>query len=143
MFTGNIYRYSRFFVGFLLILGGLNKFFDLIAPMEMPAVAVAFMEALGATGYFIPFLGIFEVAVGLMFWSRKATPLASIALVPWSVNVLLFHAFLAPASAIPAAIIVAGNLYFLAHNWSYYRPMLEELSLGTAAFHRHARTGIK
>ena len=86
--------------------------------------AGAFAGALFASGYLFVVLKVVEVASGLLLLAGRFVTLALALLAPIVVNIVLFHAFLAP-SGLPLALLVLALEIFLA--WSYrsaYRPML-------------------
>jgi hypothetical protein len=77
-----------------------------------------------ATGYLFVVLKVVEVASGALLLVGRYVPLALALLAPIVVNIVLFHAFLAPAGLVVPLVVLALEL-FLA--WSYrgvYRPML-------------------
>ncbi len=94
----------------------------------MPAptgVAAVFMGGLGATGYFFPLLKGTEVIAGLLLLSNRFVPLALTLLAPLVVNILAFHAFLAPAGiALPLAM-VALSLYLAYTERAVFAPLLQ------------------
>ncbi len=89
-----------------------------------PEGATAFMGALAKTGYMFALIKATETIVGALLLSNRFVPLALVILAPVLVNIVAFHAFLAPSGLGPALVLTAlGG--FLA--WSYrvaYRPLL-------------------
>jgi len=115
---------ARVLLGLIFFVFGLNFFLNFIPPHPMPAAAGAFAGALFASGYLFVVLKVVEVASGLLLLAGIFVPLALALLAPIVVNIVLFHAFLAP-SGLPLALLVLALEIFLA--WSYrsaYRPML-------------------
>ena len=84
-----------------------------------------FAGALFATGYMFPLLKGTEVLASLLLLSNRYVPLALAMLAPVVVNIVAFHAFLAPAGlAIPFFVLALE--VFLA--WAYrgaFAPMLQ------------------
>src|SRR5215469_271453 len=79
---------ARVLLGVVMLLTGLNKifwFFFFQMPHMTPALS-AFMDALKATGYFIPFLGIVEATGGALLVVNRFVPLAITILAPVLVN---------------------------------------------------------
>lgn len=117
---------GRFLLGLLFVVTGLNGFLNFIPPptAPIPAGAVAFGTALAGTGYMFPLIKGTELLVGLLLVSNRFVPLALLLLAPVSVNILAFHAFLAPDGVALAVVIVAVHL---ALAWAYrgaFRPLL-------------------
>jgi hypothetical protein len=79
---------------------------------------------MSAAGYFFPFVHGTEVVAGALLLSGRFVPLALTIMAPVVLNIVVFHAFLAPHGlALPVA--VATIEIFLA--WSYrstFRPIL-------------------
>lgn len=111
-------------LGLAFLVFGLNKFIGFMPPPELPPDAGAFMQALGKTGYMIPLIGLTEVVAGALLLSRLWSALGLFILAPVSVNIVLFHLFLAPAAGVPAYVLAAINLYLLFAYLPKYRPML-------------------
>lgn len=104
---------SRYFLGAVFVVFGLNGFFNFIPMPPMPMKASAFMMALGGTGYFFPVLKITEIVCGLMLLANKYVALALVILAPIVLQIVLFHVFLAPgvqALVLPILMTVAGVL---------------------------------
>jgi uncharacterized membrane protein YphA (DoxX/SURF4 family) len=115
---------ARVLFGLIFFVFGLNGFLQFIPQPPPPPGAGAFMGALAATGYMFPLIKGVEVVAGLMLLSNRFVPLALALLAPNVVNIVLFHAVLAPAG-LPIALMVLGLELFIA--WSYrdaYAPML-------------------
>ncbi|MBT3519175.1 MAG: DoxX family membrane protein, partial [Candidatus Marinimicrobia bacterium] len=51
----------RIVIGALLLMSGLNKFFNFMPTPEMTESAGLFMMALGETGYIFPVIAIIEI----------------------------------------------------------------------------------
>jgi uncharacterized membrane protein YphA (DoxX/SURF4 family) len=107
---------ARLLAGLIFTVFGLNGFFHFIPQPPPPPAAGAFAGALFATGYFFPLLKGTEVLAGLLLLSGRFVPLALTLLAPIVVNIVLFHAFLAPAG-LPLALVVLVLEAFLA--WAY------------------------
>lgn len=115
---------ARALMGLIFVVFGLNFFLHFIPQPPPPAPAAAFAGALFATGYFFLVLKVIEVASGVLLLAGRFVPLVLAVLAPIIINILLFHAFLAPAG-LPLPVVLLGLELFLA--WSYrsvYRPML-------------------
>lgn len=113
----------RIALGLLLVIFGADKLVDFI-PMAQPTGAAGeFMNSLNATGYVFPVLGVLEVLIGLMLLLKKWVPFAIILLAPISINILLFHLFLAIPGVAVAVVVVAFNAILIYKHWRLYRPL--------------------
>lgn len=107
---------ARLGLGLAFFVFGLNGFLDFIPQPPPPPAAGAFLGGLAGAGYFFPLLKGTEVLAGLALLSNRWVPLALAVLAPVVLNILAFHAFLAPAGIVLSLAILAVEL-FLA--WSY------------------------
>lgn len=109
---------ARLLLGAQFLFAGLNYFFDLVPPPDtpMPEGALSFAGALMATGYMFPLIKGTEVVVAVLLLANRFVPLALLLLAPVLVNIVAFHAFLAPAG-LGITIAIAALFVFLA--WSY------------------------
>ncbi len=115
---------ARILLGLIFFVFGLNFFLHFLPQPPAPPAAAAFAGAMFATGYLFVLVKVVEVASGVLLLSGRFVPLALALLAPIVVNIIFFHAFLAPAG-IPLPLVVLALELFLA--WSYrsvYRPML-------------------
>ena len=115
---------SRIVLGAIFFVFGLNGFLHFMPNPPMPAAAGAFMGAMAATGYMFPLIKSVEVIGGALLLSNRFVPLALATVAPNVVNIVLFHAVLAPGG-LPVALFVLALELFTA--WSYrdaFAPML-------------------
>ncbi len=87
------------------------------------AGAASLFQAFTDSRYMWPLVGGLEVVVGVLFVLKKAFPAALLALIPISVNIVLFHAVLDPPNIGPALLVAVINGYFIYRNWGQYRPL--------------------
>jgi putative oxidoreductase len=116
---------SRYLLGLIYFVFGLNGFLQFIPVPPMPEAAQAFMGGLASSGYFFPFLKTVEILSGLALLSGLFVPLALIVLAPITLNIFLFHAMLAP-DGMPLAVVMVilhGFLGFYLLNT--YKPLLK------------------
>jgi len=115
---------ARILLGLIFFVFGLNFFFHFIPQPPMPEAAGAFAGAMFATGYLFILVKVVEVSCGVLLLANRFVPLALAFLAPIVVNIVMFHAFLAPAGIVLPLVVLALEV-FLA--WGYrgvYRPML-------------------
>jgi putative oxidoreductase len=113
----------RYLLAIILIIIGLNKFFKFIPMPDMPDDASEFMGSLKATGYILPVLGVVEIFIGLLLLFNKWIAFAVLALVPISVNVLLYHLFLDIPTIGIAALVAVINFTLIYKLWPKYKPL--------------------
>ncbi|MCF2444802.1 hypothetical protein L0657_12610 [Dyadobacter sp. CY345] len=107
----------RVLMGLMFLFSAAVFFFKIIPVPEMTGPIKTFNEGLAASGYFMPFLKGVETIAGLALIAGLFVPLATVVLLPITVNIFLVHLFLAP-EGIPIAIFMFGGNLFLAY---YYR----------------------
>jgi uncharacterized membrane protein YphA (DoxX/SURF4 family) len=107
---------ARILLGLVFFVFGLNGFLHFIPQPPPPAPAMAFFGALFATGYMLPLVMGTQLLVGVLLLSNRFVPLALALIAPIIVNIVAFHAALAP-SGLPLALVVLALELLLA--WSY------------------------
>ena len=96
---------ARYLAGSIFLVFGLNGFLHFI-PFPPPAgVAGQFMGALFASHY-LPLIFGLQVIAAVLLLVNRFVPLALAILAPVIVNILAFHALMAP-SGLPLALFVA------------------------------------
>lgn len=111
---------ARILMGLVFFVFGLNGFLHFIPQPKdaMPPGAMAFFGALMATGYMVPLIMGTQVIVGVLLLANRFVPLALALIAPVIVNIMAFHAFLAPSGLVIASVVLALELYLA---WSYRR----------------------
>ena len=115
---------ARVILGLIFFVFGLNGFLQFLPAPQEPQRALEFLGALVGTGYMFPLLKGTETLVGALLLSNRFVPLALALIAPVIVNIVAFHAALAP-SGLPMAIVILGLELGLA--WAHratFRPML-------------------
>jgi len=116
----------RVLLGLGFTVFGLNGFLNFIKPppdLVLPEKALAFSEALMATGYMMPLIGASQLLPGLLLLANRFVPLALVLLAPFLVNALAFHLFLEPTGLPNTMVFLTMELYLA---WTYraaYRPL--------------------
>ena len=95
---------ARYLLGLIFTVFGANVFLHFIPMQAMPGVAGQFLGALFVSHVLIV-VGLLELIPGIMLLVGRYVPLALVLLGPVVVNIVLFHAFMAP-SGLPLASVV-------------------------------------
>lgn len=117
----------RWLLGVFLLAMGANKFLGFMPPMNMPIEATQLMQAMIDSGYLLPMVGITELTTGALLLFTATAPFALVLLAPLSVNIVLFHVFLAPDTIIPAAAVFTLNLVLGTYYFEYYRSIFAQI----------------
>jgi putative oxidoreductase len=96
---------ARYLAGFIFFVMGLNGFLHFIPFPPPPGIAGQFMGALYVSHY-LWVIFAFQVIAGALLLANRYVPLAVALLAPVIVNILTFHALMAP-SGLPLAFFVA------------------------------------
>lgn len=97
---------SRLLLGLIFFVFGLNGFLHFI-PAPMPeGIAGQYLGALFVSHY-LAVVFVLELLAGVLLLANRFVPLALAILAPVLVNIVLFHACMAPAGFAPAVISVA------------------------------------
>ena len=97
---------ARYLAGVIFLVFGLNGFLHFI-PLPPPSgVAGQFMGALYVSHYLTLIFGL-QVVGGALLLANRFVPLALAILAPVIVNILSFHALMAP-SGLPMALFVVA-----------------------------------
>jgi hypothetical protein len=128
--AGSIARYARHsgrvLMGLLFFVFGLDGFLHFVPQptTPMPEGAIAFAGALFNTHYMFPLIKGTEVLAGALLLTNRFVPLALVLLAPVIVNIVAFHAFLAPTGLGFAVAILVGELYLAWSHRRAYIPLL-------------------
>ena len=77
-------------------------------------------EMVAGKGYIMGLVGLAEAVVGLLLIFKKWVPFALVVLVPISVNIVLFHAFVNLPNIGPALFVAIANGYLMYRNRESY-----------------------
>jgi hypothetical protein len=115
---------ARLVQGAAFLVFGVNGFLHFLPMPAPPPAAGAFFGALFATGYMLPLIKGTEIVSAVLLLSNRYVPLALALIAPVIVNIVAFHAFLAPAGIALPLLLLATELTLA---WSYrkaFAPML-------------------
>lgn len=94
---------ARYLLGLIFLVFGLNGFLHFIPLPPPPGVAGQFFGALYDSHYLV-FIFLLQLIPALLLLAGRYVPLALTLLGPVIVNILLFHALMAP-SGLPLAVV--------------------------------------
>jgi putative oxidoreductase len=95
---------ARILLGLIFVFFGLNGLLHFLPSPPIPGVAGQFVGALVASHYVAIVAGL-QVIGGILLLSGRYIPLALTILGPIIVNILIFHATMAPSSIGPGLLV--------------------------------------
>jgi putative oxidoreductase len=96
---------SRFLLGLIFIVFGLNGFFHFLPqPPMQPGLAKDYFVVMSTSGYlFLPFF--LQLSSGILFLINRYIPFALVLIAPVIVNILLFHILMNPEGIVPGLVV--------------------------------------
>ena len=114
----------RVLMGLLFLFSSVVVLFNLIPQPELDGALKTFNEGIVASVYLIPLLKVIELICAVAFLSGRFVSLASIVIFPVTVNIFLYHAFLAQDGMAVALFLLAGNVFLLYFHRKNYQTLL-------------------
>lgn len=102
---------TRVVFGLLYLVSGLAYFFKLMPQAPLPENAQIFITGLFASGYIMPVIKVLEVVCGIALLANRFVAAALVIIFPITLNVFLFHLFLAPEGVAIPLVLLAANLF--------------------------------
>ncbi len=96
---------ARYLLGLIFFVFGLNGFLHFIPSPPPPGIAGQFIGALFVS-HILVVVFLLELIPAILLLANRYVPLALVLLGPVIVNIVLFHAFMAPSGLPLAAIVV-------------------------------------
>ena len=96
---------ARYLLGLIFVVFGANGFLHFIPMPPPPGVAGQFMGALFVS-HVLVVVFLLQLIGGILLLVGRYVPLALVLLGPVIVNIVLFHAFMAPSGLPLAAVVV-------------------------------------
>jgi putative oxidoreductase len=130
---------SRFLLGFIFLVFGLNGFLHFI-PMPPPTgVAGQFLGAMLVSNYLLVVSGLQAISSALLLINRYV-PLALTILGPIIVNILLFHGLMNPAGlGLAFFVTVLWGVVFASVRLAFAGIFEARVETNTSEVHRQAR----
>lgn len=114
---------ARSLLGLIYLVFGLNFFLHFIPTPPPTGTAAAFEGGLIGAGYFFPFMKVIEIASGFFLIINRFTAFFLMILFPVTLNIFMFHAFLAPAGLPIGGLMLILHLFLGYAYFNYYKPM--------------------
>jgi putative oxidoreductase len=114
----------RVLMGALFAFSSLAFFFNLMPQQAMEGNAKLFIEGLFASGYLMMLVKVLELSVGIALLVNRFVPLALVIIFPITVNIFLFHLFLAPDNLVVPGFLLFANLFLAYKHRESYKPIL-------------------
>lgn len=114
----------RVLMGLLFLFSSVVVLFNLIPQPELDGALKTFNEGIVASVYLIPLLKVIELICAVAFLSGRFVSLASIVIFPVTVNIFLYHAFLAQDGMAVALFLLTGNAFLLYFHRKNYQTLL-------------------
>ena len=130
----------RVLLGLVFVVFGANKLLHFISPPPPTGRALAFFGGLAQSGYFLPLLAATEILGGALLLANRFVPLALTILAPVIVNIVAFHAFLAPAGLGLPVVMLAAELALAWQHREAFAPLLAARAPATASATAPERT---
>lgn len=121
--NSKVFMALRILLGIFILVFGANKFLQFLPPPEGGEEAMNYFMALSST-HTLTLVAIIEILAGLALIFNKFGALMSLILMSVSVNAVLFHATLEPASIGPAAVLLLLNIVMLVGYKDKYSELL-------------------
>ena len=115
----------RYLLGAMLLVFGLNGFFQFMPIPPLTSEAGDFMGALVKTGFMMPFISIVKIVCGILLLSNKYVSLALVLVFPVLLNAFLFHLILDSGGIAGALLATAMNIYLFFMNKENYSFLLK------------------
>jgi len=109
---------ARIVLAIIYLVYGTNYFLHFFPSSLPPGKAGDFMGGLKRSGYFFEYMKAMQIIGAILMFIDRWTVLTTIVLLPISLNIFLFHAFLQLNGLGTAVILLAANLFLV---YSYRR----------------------
>jgi uncharacterized membrane protein YphA (DoxX/SURF4 family) len=115
----------RVLMGLMFAFASIVVLFKLVPQPEQTGDVKIFMDGIAASVYMMTTIKVIELICAVAFLSGKFVPLATVVIFPITVNILLFHAFVAPEGLLVGILLIIGNLFLAWHYKNKYKPLFK------------------
>lgn len=113
----------RTLIGLLLLYASISFFLKLAPEPEVTGNFKAFNVGLVASTYILPLAKSIELLCGLAFVTGRYVTLASILILPITINILFINFFLSPEGIPIALFLFLGNMFLIFNHWNNYKSL--------------------
>ncbi len=114
----------RLILGTGMIIFPVNALFLKVFRPQIPEKGALLMQAFQKTGYMLPLIQFTELIAGVLLVLNAGTPLVLLFLLPVTLNIFLFHLFLAPPILGPGPAFFFLNAALIAMHYETYLKIL-------------------
>ena len=122
----NAEKITRVLLALILVIFGLNKFFNFLPMPPMPEAAQGFMGALIETVYLMLFVAIIEIILDIFLLLNRYSTLILILIFPVLLNAFLFHLFLDLKGIGGALLTISLNIFLIVRSFDKYKILLSK-----------------
>ena len=113
----------RILMGLMFLFASIVVLFKLMPQPELKGSVKVFNEGIAASVYLMPLIKVIELLCGIAFITGRFVTLATVVIFPIILNILLYHAFLAPEGLPIAIFLLAGDLFLAYAYRRNYEPL--------------------
>jgi len=114
----------RILMGLLFLFSSIVVLFKLVPQPELKDGAKLFMTGMEASVYLLPLIKVTELLCSIAFLSGRFVPLATVVIFPITLNIVLYHTFLAREGLPVAIAVLLGNLFLAYVYRKHYATLL-------------------
>jgi putative oxidoreductase len=114
----------RTLMGLLFLFASVVVLFKLVPQPELQGDVKIFNEGMAASRYLMTLIKVTELLCAIAFITGRFVPLATVVIFPITLNIFLYHAFLAPEGMVIATLLLLGNLFLAYAYREKYKPLL-------------------
>jgi len=122
----NAEKITRVLLALILVIFGLNKFFNFLPMPPMPEAAQGFMGALIETVYLMLFVAIIEIILDIFLLLNRYSTLILILIFPVLLNAFLFHLFIDLKGIGGALLTISLNIFLIVRSFDKYKILLSK-----------------
>lgn len=111
----------RVLIGLLLLFASISYFLHLAPEPVVTGNFKAFQVGLVASTYLMPLAKSIELLCGLAFVVGRYVTLASLLILPITLNILFINFFMSPEGLPIALFLFFGNLFLIYRHWNNYK----------------------
>lgn len=111
----------RLLMGAMFLFASVSFFFKLVPQPELTGNLKTVMDGFMTTGYLLYLIKGTELLCAVAFLSGRFVPLANVVLFPITLNIALFHGFVAPDGLVMGLVLLAANLFLAWSARGHYR----------------------